>query len=206
MAERQEVRLTEQQQQAISCRNKQLIVSAAAGSGKTAVLAKRVLALICDSDTPCNVDRLLIMTFTKAAAAEMRGRIADELGALLALQPGDRNLRRQLALLPQARIQTVHSFCQSLLRQHFHLCDVSPDFRQGDEVEFTRLKQLAMEQLLEQLRMPIPPVTVTGITVPEMSDQTKMMRFQAAQVDKLYMKLEKINDTLCQILRAIRKE
>ncbi len=150
MAEKQEIRLTEQQQQAISCRGRQLIVSAAAGSGKTAVLAKRVLDLICDPDHPCNVDRLLIMTFTKAAAAEMRGRIADELGALLAQQPGDRNLRRQLALLPQARIQTVHSFCQSLLRQHFHLCDVSPDFRQGDEIEFTRLKQLAMEQLLEE--------------------------------------------------------
>ena len=150
MADKQEIRLTQQQEQAISCRGRQLIVSAAAGSGKTAVLAKRVLSLICDPHRPCNVDRLLIMTFTKAAAAEMRGRIADELGALLAQHPGDRNLRRQLALLPQARIQTVHSFCQSLLRQHFHLCDVSPDFRQGDEVEFTRLKQLAMEQLLEE--------------------------------------------------------
>ena len=150
MAEKQEIKLTEQQQQAISCRNKQLIVSAAAGSGKTAVLAKRVLDLICDPNHPCNVDRLLIMTFTKAAAAEMRGRIADELGERLSRQPGDRNLRRQLALLPQARIQTVHSFCQSLLRQHFHLCNVSPDFRQGDEIEFTRLKQLAMEQLLEE--------------------------------------------------------
>ena len=97
MAEKQEIKLTEQQQQAISCRNKPLIVSAAAGSGKTAVLAKRVLDLICDAHNPCNVDRLLIMTFTKAAAAEMRGRIADELGELLSRQPGDRNLRRQLA-------------------------------------------------------------------------------------------------------------
>ena len=150
MHETKTIRLTEQQMQAIDCRNKQLIVSAAAGSGKTAVLAKRVLALISDPDHPCNVDSLLIMTFTKAAAAEMRGRIADELGQLLAERPGDKNLRRQLALLPQARIQTVHSFCQSLLRQHFNLCDVSPDFRQGDEIEFTQLKQNAMEQLLEE--------------------------------------------------------
>lgn len=150
MADKKEIRLTEQQKQAIHCRNRQLIVSAAAGSGKTAVLAKRVLALICDPKHPCSVDQLLIMTFTKAAAAEMRGRIADELGELLAQNPGDKNLRRQLALLPQARIQTVHSFCQNLLRQHFHLCDVSPDFRQGDEIEFTQLKQAAMEQLLEE--------------------------------------------------------
>ncbi len=150
MAEANKIKLTEQQQQAIDCRGRQLIVSAAAGSGKTAVLAKRVLALISAPHHPCDVDSLLIMTFTKAAAAEMRGRIADELGQLLAERPGDKNLRRQLALLPQARIQTVHSFCQSLLRQHFHLCDVSPDFRQGDEIEFTQLKQQAMEQLLEE--------------------------------------------------------
>ena len=91
---------TEQQKQAIDCRGHQLIVSAAAGSGKTAVLSKRVLALISDPEHPCNVDRLLILTFSKAAAAEMRGRIADELGAMLAENPGDRNLHRQLALLP----------------------------------------------------------------------------------------------------------
>ena len=77
MAEVKAISLTEQQQQAIDCRGKQLIVSAAAGSGKTAVLAKRVLALICDPNAPCNVDQLLIMTFTKAAAAEMRSRIGD---------------------------------------------------------------------------------------------------------------------------------
>lgn len=149
---------TEQQKQAIDCRGHQLIVSAAAGSGKTAVLSKRVLALISDPEHPCNVDRLLILTFSKAAAAEMRGRIADELGAMLAENPGDRNLHRQLALLPQARIQTVHSFCQSLIRQNFHLCNVSPDFRQGDEIEFAQLKQLAVDQLLEEAYADASPV------------------------------------------------
>ena len=150
MAENKKFTPTPQQKQAVDCRGRQLIVSAAAGSGKTAVLAKRVLALISGETRVCSVDQLLIMTFTKAAAAEMRGRIADELGELLTEHPGDHNLRRQLALLPQARIQTVHSFCQSLLRQYFHLCDLSPDFRMEDEVECAQLKQNALEQVLEE--------------------------------------------------------
>lgn len=186
MAETKAITLTEQQRKAIECRGKQLIVSAAAGSGKTAVLAKRVLALICDPNAPCNVDQLLIMTFTKAAAAEMRSRIGDELGKLLAQNPGDKNLRRQLALLPQARIQTVHSFCQSLLRQHFHLCDVSPDFRQGDEVEFTQLKQRAMEQLLEEAYAQADPEFVALADL--LSDQRSDRPLEVAVLE-IYEKL-----------------
>lgn len=145
-----EVTLTEQQKKAVDCRDKQLIVSAAAGSGKTAVLVQRVMSLLCDPERPCGVDQLLIVTFTNAAAAEMRSRIGQELGRRLAEAPGDRNLRRQLALLPTSRIQTVHGFCQSLLREQFHLCGISPDFRLADETECTLLKQNAMATLLEE--------------------------------------------------------
>ena len=115
------VKLTKQQQLAVDCRNGSLIVSAAAGAGKTAVLVRRVLGLLTDPADPCGVDQLLVVTFTNAAAWEMRQRIGDELRRRLAEQPDNVHLRRQLGLLGTARIQTVHAFCQSLVREHFTL-------------------------------------------------------------------------------------
>ena len=109
-----QVTWTAQQQAAIRSRNGSLIVSAAAGSGKTAVLVQRVLEWITDPKDPCGIDELLVVTFTNAAAAEMRSKISDELHRRLAERPEDSGLRRQLALLGSSRIQTVHSFCQSL--------------------------------------------------------------------------------------------
>ena len=145
-----QVTWTAQQQAAIRSRNGSLIVSAAAGSGKTAVLVQRVLEWITDPKDPCGIDELLVVTFTNAAAAEMRSKISDELHRRLAERPEDSGLRRQLALLGSSRIQTVHSFCQSLLREHFSLCGVDPDFRLADETQCALLKEQALSAVLEQ--------------------------------------------------------
>ena len=144
------VKLTTQQQLAVTCRDGSLIVSAAAGAGKTAVLVQRVLGLLTDANNPCGVDQLLVVTFTNAAAGEMRQRIGDELRRRLAERPDDSNLRRQLGLLGAARIQTVHAFCQSLLREHFSLCDIEPDFRLADETQCALLQEQALNDTLEE--------------------------------------------------------
>ena len=143
------VKLTPQQELAVNCRNGSLIVSAAAGAGKTAVLVQRVLGLLCDPAAPCGVDELLVVTFTNAAAGEMRQRIGDRLRELLAADPGNAYLRRQLGLLGSARIQTVHAFCQSLIREHFTLCGVEPDFRLADETQCQLLQEQALNDTLE---------------------------------------------------------
>ena len=145
------VTFTPQQQNAIDSRGGALIVSAAAGSGKTAVLVERVIRRITDPQDPVDIDGLLIVTFTNAAAAEMRERIADRLLAQLAEEPGSRRLRRQLALLGGARIQTVHAFCLDLVRQNFTQCGVNPGFRLLDTAESQLLKEQAMEEMLEDL-------------------------------------------------------
>lgn len=145
-----QVTWTKQQQAAIQSRSGSLIVSAAAGSGKTAVLVQRVLEWITDPKDPCGIDELLVVTFTNAAAAEMRSKISDELHRRLAERPEDSGLRRQLALLGSSRIQTVHSFCQSLLREHFSLCGVDPDFRLADETQCALLKEQALSAVLEE--------------------------------------------------------
>lgn len=144
------VSYTDQQKQAIGARNTSLIVSAAAGAGKTMVLVQRVIALLTDPDHPCGVDELLVVTFTNAAAGEMRERISKALHGLLSEHPEDRRLRRQLALLGSARIQTVHSFCQDLIRENFSLCGVDPNFRLADETQCDLLLQSALEGVLEE--------------------------------------------------------
>ena len=144
------VKLTEQQRLAVTCRGGSLIVSAAAGAGKTAVLVQRVLGLLTDEKAPCGVDELLVVTFTNAAAGEMRQRIGDELRRRLAQDPGNHNLRRQLGLLGSASIQTVHAFCQSLLREHFTLCGIEPDFRLADDIQCALLQEQALNDAMEE--------------------------------------------------------
>ncbi len=144
------VRLTDQQQKAVDSRGASLIVSAAAGAGKTAVLVQRVLGLICDPKDPCGVDELLVVTFTNAAAGEMRQRMGDRLREELARDPANSRLRRQLGLLGSARIQTVHAFCQSLIREHFTLCGVEPNFRLADETQGALLLEQALNEALEE--------------------------------------------------------
>ncbi len=143
------VEFTSQQKQAVKSRGGRLLVSAAAGSGKTAVLVQRVIELLCEGEKPAGVDELLVVTFTNAAASEMRAKIASALLDRLAAEPGNARLRRQLALLPGARIQTVHAFCMDLVRRNFALCGVSPDFSLADETEYSLLKDAAMDDTLE---------------------------------------------------------
>ncbi len=143
------INLTDAQRDAAFCRDRSLIVSAAAGAGKTAVLVNRVVGLICDETSPRDIDRLLVVTYTNAAAAEVRGRISAAIAERLRSGGADRRLRRQLALIGDSNIQTVHAFCQQLIRRNFVQAGVAPDFTLLDENESDRLKESAMETLLE---------------------------------------------------------
>ena len=145
------VEFTESQRSAIESRGCSLIVSAAAGSGKTAVLVERVIGLICDPDSPASIDRLLVVTFTNAAASEMRAKISKAVMEKLSREPGNIWLRRQLSLLSCARIQTVHAFCLDLVREHFSECGVPADFAVADQARASELRAQAMEDALEEL-------------------------------------------------------
>ncbi|MDY3617830.1 helicase-exonuclease AddAB subunit AddA [Agathobaculum sp.] len=140
---------THDQQLAIDSRGSALLVSAAAGSGKTAVLTERVLRRLTDEHEPADIDRLLLVTFTKAAAAEMRERIASAISAALALRPDDKRLRRQLFLVHRAQITTVHAFCQQLAREQAVELGIAPDFRILDEQESLLLRTGVLEDVLE---------------------------------------------------------
>lgn len=114
------ISFTEQQQRVIDVRGRNLLVSAAAGSGKTAVLVERIVKMVSDSEQPVDIDRLLVVTFTNAAAAEMRERISRALNDRLAADPENEHLQRQTTLLHNARITTIDSFCLFVLRNQFH--------------------------------------------------------------------------------------
>lgn len=144
------VNWTADQQAAITNRGGTLLVSAAAGSGKTAVLVQRVLERVTSQENPCDIDTFLIVTFTRAAASEMRGKIADALTQLVAQNPRNAHLRRQLLLVHRAKITTVHSFCMGLLREHFHELGLPPDFRTADENQQTAIQLEILEDVLEE--------------------------------------------------------
>ena len=139
---------TESQQDAISARRGTVLVAAAAGSGKTAVLVQRAIERLTDPEHPVSADRLLIVTFTKAAAAEMRGRLEKRLFELLRQNPGDPLLRRQSLLLSQTHIGTVDSFCSEMLREFFHLLDLSPDFKIVSDKQQEELITAALNEAL----------------------------------------------------------
>ena len=124
---------TQAQQAVIDARACNLLVAAAAGSGKTAVLVEHLLSRILDRDHPADIDRMLIVTFTKAAAAEMRDRLTHALEAAMEKEPENRRLERQLSLLPHAHISTIDSFCMWVVKNHFPLLDLDPDFRIGED-------------------------------------------------------------------------
>ena len=127
-----------------------VLVAAAAGSGKTAVLVERVLRLLNDPVSPINADELLIVTFTNAAAAEMRARIEKKLGEVCAQQPDNKRLREQRHLLPSAKICTIDSFCIDLVRENFERCGVSPDFRVADESAMQPLRDAAFTAVINR--------------------------------------------------------
>ena len=141
---------TTEQQQVIDLRNRNILVSAAAGSGKTAVLVERIVKIITDKNHPVDIDHLLIVTFTNAAAAEMRERIGNAIEKALDEQPGDEHLLRQLTLIHNAQITTIDSFCLYVVRNHFHEIDLEPNFRIGDEGELKLLREDVLGKVLEQ--------------------------------------------------------
>ena len=126
---------TEEQQKVIDLRNRNILVSAAAGSGKTAVLVERIITMLTDEQNPVDVDQLLIVTFTEAAAAEMKERIRIAIEKKLDENPGNEHLMQQAMLIHSAQITTIHSFCLSVIRDNFHAIDIDPGFRVGEEGE-----------------------------------------------------------------------
>ena len=140
---------TTEQQQVIDLRNRNLLVSAAAGSGKTAVLVERIIQKIMDREHPADIDRLLIVTFTNAAAAEMRERIGAAIEEALENEPGNIHLQKQQTLLHNAQITTIHSFCLYVIRNYFHRIELDPDFRVAEEGELKLLKSDVLDRVLE---------------------------------------------------------
>ena len=142
---------TNEQLEAINTRKCNLLVAAAAGSGKTAVLVERIIKIVTDSENPVDIDKLLVVTFTNAAASEMRERIAAAITKELEKNPSSKNLQKQLTLLSRSNITTIHSFCLDVIKNNFHTIDLDPAFRIGDETEGTLLKNEIIDELFEDL-------------------------------------------------------
>lgn len=144
------VQFTQEQQNVIDARNQNLLVSAAAGSGKTAVLVERIIQMITQQEHPIDIDRLLVVTFTNAAAAEMRERIQQAIDQRLAEEPDNHHLQKQSALLHKAQITTIDSFCLFVIRNHFNTLGLDPGFRVADEGELKLLQKDTLAEMLEQ--------------------------------------------------------
>lgn len=144
------VNWTTDQRHAIECRKGSVLVSAAAGSGKTTVLVERVIRRLTDEDNPCSAEDLLIVTFTRAATAQMREKIGAAILKRLSEDPTDRHLRRQYMLLPFAKICTIDSFCNDLVRENFHALGISPDYSLLDNETAVIMKNDVCEAMLER--------------------------------------------------------
>ena len=143
-------KLTPQQEIAVKNRGGKLLVSAAAGSGKTKVLVDRLLSYLTDSSDPANLDEFLIITYTKAAASELRGKIAEKLTERIAQEPENMHLQKQMQRLYLTKISTVHGFCSDILREYSYKLDLPADFRVADENECIQIRQEVMAQLLDE--------------------------------------------------------
>lgn len=144
------VRWTEEQKKVIDLRDRSMLVSAAAGSGKTAVLVERIISMVTDKEHPLDIDRLLVVTFTNAAASEMRERVGKAVEQALEADPYDAHLQRQLTLVHNAKITTIDSFCVDVIKNHFHKIDLEPGFRIADEGELRLLREDVCDQMLEE--------------------------------------------------------
>ena len=144
------VEWTVEQREVIKARGGSVLVSAAAGSGKTAVLIERILRMISDPEAPVDVDRLLVVTFTDAAAAEIKDRLYKAIRKRLQDEPNDRRMRRQLKLLEKAEVSTIHSFCSRVLKNHFHEIGLDPAFRVADSNETALLKSDVFQSMIEE--------------------------------------------------------
>lgn len=146
-----ETKWTKEQSEAIYTRRCNLLVAAAAGSGKTAVLVERIIQIITNEENPVDIDKLLVVTFTSAAAAEMRERIANAISKKLEDRPDSKSLQKQLTLLSRANITTMHSFCLDVIKNYFYTIDLDPSFRIADDTECTLMKNEIIEELFEEL-------------------------------------------------------
>ena len=187
-----EFHLTEAQQAAVENSGGAILVSAAAGSGKTRVLVERLMQRICDPEHPHDADEFLIITFTKKAAAELRTRIAGELTARLSDKPSDRHLQKQLHRICLAKISTVHSFCSDLLREYAYQLHLPPDFRLAEESELDIIRQRQAENLLEESYT--DPETADGLQF--LSDLLGSGRNDRAVVSLL---LDTYDETRCHL-------
>ncbi len=140
---------TKDQQSVIDCRDKNMLVSAAAGSGKTAVLVERIIERVLDEKNPVGIDRIVVVTFTRAAASEMKERVLEAINKKLATDPNNLYLIRQSTLVHNALITTIDSFCSYIVRNHFHEIGIEPDFRVADEGELKLLRKEVLDDLLE---------------------------------------------------------
>jgi len=168
--------LTREQSQAVHDRGGGLLVSAAAGSGKTRVLVERLLSRV---EEGTDIDRFLVITYTRAAAAELRGRIVSELSERMALAPGDAFLRRQATLVYKAQISTIHAFCAQFLREEGHRLDLEADFRLCDENEGLMLMEDALNAVLDKRYEDIVPGSDFALLVDTMSagrDDSRLMQ------------------------------
>ena len=143
-------KLTPSQKMAVENRGGKLLVSAAAGSGKTKVLVDRLMSYLTDPVTPASLDDFLIITYTKAAAAELRGKISDKLAAYIAEHPENRHMQQQIQRLYLAKISTVHAFCADLLREYAYKLDISADFRIAEENECQEMMRSVLDKLLDE--------------------------------------------------------
>lgn len=143
-----DVKWTKEQLQAIYSKGSNILVAASAGSGKTAVLVERMIQKIISEKI--DIDKILIVTFTNAAASEMRMRILEAIYKKLEEMPEDTHLQKQITLLNKADICTIHSFCLNIIKNHFYEIDISPNFRIGDTLEIEMLKQEVLDDLFEE--------------------------------------------------------
>ena len=143
------VNWTKEQAQVINLRDRNILVSAAAGSGKTAVLVERILTMVTEGDNPIDIDNLLVVTFTKAAAGEMKERILSALEKRLAEEPENEHLQRQTTFIHNAQINTIHGFCGYVIKNYFHLIDLDPGYRVAEESELKLLKMEVAGEVIE---------------------------------------------------------
>ncbi len=144
------INFTPSQKKAIETREKALLLSAAAGSGKTAVLVERILRLISDENNPTNIDNLLIVTFTNLAASQMRERIHKELIKRIKQNPQNKKLKNQLMLLPGACIKTIHSFCLDTIKANINCVDIPVNYRIADDAETKSMKNRVISEMIEE--------------------------------------------------------
>lgn len=150
MAGNSKMQFTDEQRKAIQLKKRNLLVSASAGTGKTAVLTERIMELLLDSDNQTDIDEMVIVTFTRAAAAQMRDRIEGKLNERLALGKNTEHIKKQIALLPHAQITTIDSLCLNILREYFYIIDLDPAFRIGDDHEIKILARDVLEEIMEE--------------------------------------------------------